>query len=141
MTKITKSLLLCTALTSASFAWATAAVTFTSSGTVNQGGTAVGTATNIGACSSLNNADYVTIALSANNGGGYACNSVNVGVAVASSKGRGIIYSTNSNGGNAVNQTTNSGGRFTGTASAALTAAAAASGTAATDEVDNKAGT
>ena len=134
MSKITKGLLLCSMLTSSTLLWAAStSVTFTGPGTVTQAGGA-GTPAST-ACNSLNGADTVTIAISANNGGGYACNGVNVGVAVASSKGRGIVYSTNSNGGNAINQTAN-GARFTDQA-----AAATASGARAVTEVDTLAGT
>jgi len=127
MSNLTKALLLSITLGSSAVVWAQ---TIVSGNTVAQtGGTYQ--------CAALNNADTVTIAVSANNGAAFACNATNAALGVAAGKGRGNVYTIHSNGGNTITATAH-GGRFQGATAAAVTAdAAAAADTLAATELLN----
>lgn len=53
-------------------------------------------------CEALRPSDTVVIALSADNGGAFACNGKDVGIAVANAKGKGVVYSISTAGGKTI---------------------------------------
>lgn len=115
MSNLTKTLLLSIVLASSATAWATV---IASGDTITQTG---GTGGGAGGCAALNNVDTVRVSISAGNGAAFVCNAANVGVGVASSRGRGNIYSIHSQGGNTIIATPN-GSRFADVAAAATAA-------------------
>lgn len=115
MSNLTKTLLLSIVLGSSVAAWAQ---TIVSTNTITQTSDGGGTYT----CAALNAVDTVRVSISAGNGAAFACNAANVGVAVASSRGRGNIYRIHSQGGNTIQAFPNEGGRFATTAAAATAA-------------------
>lgn len=120
MNQAIKSIFLATAIGAGASAWAATTFDHTAVATVDST-----------ACAALNGVDTVRIALSKDNGGAYNCNSANVGLAAANSKGRGMVYSTHSAGGNAIVATPQQA-RFS-----SLTAAKTAAGTAADTALTN----